>query len=102
VRYAVTNQWQGGFQADVTITNTATTGIDGWSLTWTFAGGQQLSQAWNATYSAVGATVTAGNVAWNATIPAGGTAGFGFIASGTGSNAVPAGFRLGGVACTSV
>ena len=42
VRY-VANSWSNGFTADVTITNTGTTPINGWTLAWTFAGNQQIT-----------------------------------------------------------
>ncbi|MEU3163098.1 cellulose-binding domain-containing protein [Streptosporangium sp. NPDC006930] len=99
VRYAVTNQWQGGFQGEVTVTNTGTGSIDGWTLTWSFAGGQQLSQAWNATYAQTGATVTVTGASWNASIPAKGSASFGFIAGQPGINSAPTAFNLSGKAC---
>ena len=40
VDYSVTSQWQGGFQAAVTVTN-AGAAVDGWTLTFAFpdAGG---------------------------------------------------------------
>jgi cellulase/cellobiase CelA1 len=101
VSYAITNQWQGGFQGDVTIRNTGAAAVSGWTLQWSFANGQLISAAWNATYSQSGATVQAGNAAWNATIAAGGTAAFGFTASWTNANATPTGFRLNGTTCAT-
>jgi hypothetical protein len=47
VQYAVTNQWPGGFGASVTITNTGSTTINSWTLTWSFANGQTITQLWN-------------------------------------------------------
>src|SRR5450631_1422704 len=41
VGYAA-NQWSGGFTANVTITNTGTTTINGWALTFTFPGSQTI------------------------------------------------------------
>ncbi|MGQ4437836.1 cellulose binding domain-containing protein, partial [Streptomyces sp. SAS_260] len=76
VTYRITNQWTGGFQADVQITNTGSTSWNGWSLGWSFTDGQQISQLWNADYTQSGATVTAKNVTWNATVAAGSSAGF--------------------------
>ncbi|MER6123966.1 cellulose binding domain-containing protein [Streptomyces sp. NPDC001795] len=32
VTYRITNQWSGGFQADVQLTNTGSTAWSGWSL----------------------------------------------------------------------
>jgi alpha-galactosidase len=99
VQYQVTGQWTGGFQADVTIRNTGTAAINGWNLRWSFANGQQISQAWGASYTQSGGQVTATNAAWNATIAPGATVNLGFLASTTGSNGVPAEFTLNGAGC---
>jgi hypothetical protein len=99
VGYTVSSQWQGGFNADVSITNLGDA-VSQWALTWAYSGGQAVSQAWNATVTQNGSAVTAKNVSYNGTITTGGTASFGFTGSWTGSNAVPTAFALNGVACT--
>jgi lysophospholipase L1-like esterase len=83
--YRVTGQWQDGFQGEVTVRNTSTSPLPGWTVTFTFGDGQRVSQAWNATVTQTGATVTARNVGWNGAVAPGGTATFGFLASWTGS-----------------
>src|SRR6185437_2622030 len=77
-QYVVTNQWTGGFGASVTITNTGSTTISGWTLAWTFANGQTITQIWNATATQTGGNVSATNVSYNGTIAPGGTTNFGF------------------------
>ncbi|MGP2437288.1 cellulose binding domain-containing protein [Streptomyces sp. JW3] len=99
VTYTITNQWSGGFQADVKLTNTGPAAWNGWALTWSFPGGQKVSQMWNAEHSASGAAVTAKNVGWNGTVAAGSSVGFGFTGEWSGSNAKPAAFTLGGKNC---
>jgi glucuronoarabinoxylan endo-1,4-beta-xylanase len=99
VNYAVSSQWQGGFGANVTITNLGDA-LTGWTLTWSYGAGQKVTQAWNATLTQSGAAVTAANVSYNGSIPTGGTASFGLNGSWTGSNPVPADFAVNGVACT--
>ncbi|MGC4875241.1 cellulose binding domain-containing protein [Micromonospora sp. DT43] len=99
VDYQVTNSWQGGFGANVTITNLGEQ-VNGWALTWSYAAGQQVAQAWNATVTQSGAQVTARNVDYNGTLATFGTASFGFNASWTSSNPAPASFALNGVTCT--
>jgi alpha-galactosidase len=101
VAYDVTGQWSGGFQGQVTIRNTGTAPINGWTLTWTFANGQQVTQAWGATYTQAGAQVTATNVSWSGSIAAGATTSLGFLANWAGSNTEPASFALNGSACTT-
>jgi hypothetical protein len=101
VDYTV-NQWNTGFTANVTITNNGASPIEGWTLTWTFADGQQITGSWNVDIGQSGNTVTASNDAghWNGTIAAnGGTVSFGFQGTHSGVNSIPAGFELNGAAC---
>ncbi|MCK1835835.1 cellulose-binding domain-containing protein, partial [Micromonospora sp. R42003] len=100
VDYRITNQWSGGFGADVTVANLGDP-VNGWTLGWSFAAGQQVVQAWNATVSQSGAQVSARDAGYNAAIGTGGTANFGFNGSwNNASNPVPAAFTLNGTACT--
>ncbi|MBQ1045179.1 MULTISPECIES: cellulose binding domain-containing protein [unclassified Micromonospora] len=100
VDYRITNQWSGGFGADVTVTNLGDP-VNGWTLGWSFAAGQQVVQAWNATVSQSGAQVSARDAGYNAALGTGGTANFGFNGSwNNASNPVPAAFTLNGTACT--
>src|SRR3989442_889491 len=48
VDYKITSQWDTGFGADVTITNLGPA-VTGWTLGWSLAQGQGITQAWNAT-----------------------------------------------------
>ncbi|MFG3555368.1 cellulase family glycosylhydrolase [Micromonospora sp. NPDC047557] len=86
--YTITNQWQGGFQGEVRVT-AGTSAITGWTARWTFASGQSVTQAWNATVTSSGSTVTARNVDYNGRLAAGASASFGFIGSWTGTNPKP-------------
>ncbi|WP_210584938.1 cellulase family glycosylhydrolase [Streptomyces sp. GESEQ-35] len=98
VEYAVTSQWDTGFQGGVTITNN-TAAVRSWSLTFDFAGGQQVGQGWNAKWSQSGTSVTATNESYNGVLATGASVSAGFIASGSGSSAVPTSFRLNGTTC---
>ncbi|MEV2240310.1 cellulose binding domain-containing protein, partial [Micromonospora sp. NPDC049891] len=99
VKYAVSSQWQGGFGANVTITNLGDP-LTSWTLTWSFGAGQTVTQAWNTTLTQSGAAVTARNVSYNGAIPTNGTTSFGFNGSWTSSNPAPTSFALNGVTCT--
>jgi hypothetical protein len=99
VTYKVTNQWSGGFQADVQLFNTGSTAWNGWSLGWTFPDGQKVTQAWNAEASQSGTTVTAKNVGWNTNVAAGSSVSFGFTGSWSGTNTKPMAFVLGDQNC---
>jgi lysophospholipase L1-like esterase len=99
VDYTVTSQWTGGFGADVTVTNLGDA-VTGWTLTWSFAAGQAVTQAWNATVTQSGRAVTATNASYNGSLSPGGSTGFGFNATLTGTNPAPAAFSLNGTPCT--
>jgi hypothetical protein len=100
VTYKITNQWSGGFQADVQLTNTGTGAWNGRSLNWTSPNGQTISQMWNADHTQSGSSVTAKSVKWNGNVAAGSSAGFGFTGSWSGSNGKPTAFKLGDQSCT--
>jgi len=100
VAYTVTTQWNVGFGTALTIQNTGTAPINGWSLTWTWAGNQEITQAWNANDSQSGAKAALTNESWNPTIAAGTTiSGMGFNGSYSGSNTALATFYLNGTLC---
>ncbi|WP_406471866.1 cellulose binding domain-containing protein [Streptomyces sp. NBC_01615] len=102
VTYKITNQWSGGFQADVALANTGSSAWSGWSLGWTFPDGQKITQLWNADYTQTDAAVTAKNLSWNANVAAGSSVSFGFTGSWSGTNSKPATFKLGDQTCTVV
>ncbi|MEU6782756.1 cellulose-binding domain-containing protein [Nonomuraea angiospora] len=100
VTYSVASQWTGGFTANVSLTNLGDP-ITGWTLTWSFGAGQQVTQAWSATVAQSGTQVTARNAGWNGNLATDGNASFGFNGSwNDSSNPVPAAFALNGVTCT--
>ncbi|MFF3418668.1 cellulose binding domain-containing protein [Streptomyces sp. NPDC002698] len=101
VTYRITSQWQGGFQADVSLANTGSTAWSGWNLGWSFSDGQKITQLWNADHTQSGAAVTAKNVGWNANVAPGSTVAFGFTGSWTGANTKPAAFKLGDRNCAA-
>ncbi|MFJ6983394.1 MULTISPECIES: glycoside hydrolase family 6 protein [unclassified Streptomyces] len=99
VAYAVQNDWGSGFTTDVTVTNNSAA-KSSWSVKWTYAGNQRVTNGWNAKITQAGADVTAANENYNGTLPTGGSVSFGFQGSYSGTNAVPAAFTLDGVPCT--
>src|SRR5512139_1632329 len=70
VNYTRQNDWGSGFTANVVMTNTGAAAINGWTLTWTFPGNQQISNLWNASYTQSSASVSVTDAGWNATIGA--------------------------------
>jgi cellulase/cellobiase CelA1 len=93
--------WNTGLTNNVTITNTSSSAINGWKLTFTLASGQTVTNSWNATISPSSGAVTAANMSYNAAIPPGGSTSFGYQANHTGNTAAPTGFALNGSPCAS-
>ena len=104
VHYAITNQWTGGFGTSLTITNTGSTAINGWSLQFSFPNGQTITQLWNGSYTQSGSAVTITNVSYNASISPGQplSSSPGFNGSWNGTNAAPTAFTLNGTVCAVV
>ena len=100
VSYSDQNDWGSGFTGGISISNTGSTAINGWTLSWTWSGNQQMAGAWNANATQSGKAVTFTSESYNALISAGATlTGIGFNASYSGSNAAPTAFSLNGVPC---
>jgi Glycosyl hydrolase family 48/Cellulose binding domain/Putative Ig domain len=95
------DQWTGGFVADVTITNTGSSAINGWTLAFTFPGDQKIADAWNGVESQSGENVTITNESYNGTIAAGGNTSLGFQGTWTNSDASPTSFTVNGDTCTT-
>jgi poly(hydroxyalkanoate) depolymerase family esterase len=96
------SSWSGGMTENITITNTSSASVNGWSLAFTLPSGQAITSGWNATYSPSSGQVTATNLGYNATIPAGGSTSIGFQGTQAGSSAAaPAAFTLNGGTCTT-
>ncbi|MFF5314794.1 glycoside hydrolase family 6 protein [Streptomyces massasporeus] len=98
VDYKVQSQWDTGFTAAVTITNNAAA-KSGWTVKWSYAGNQKVTNGWNGKISQNGADVTVANEGYNGNLASGGTVSFGFNGTYSGTNSVPATFTLDGVTC---
>ena len=87
--YSVPTDWGSGFTANLNITDNGTAAITGWTVTYTYAGNQTLSNGWNGNWTQSGKTVTVTNLSYNGSLAAGAstTAGANFNYSGT--NAAP-------------
>ena len=86
--YAVTNQWNNGFTANVTVTNNGSAPTSGWKVSWTWGGGQQISNVWNGVLAGTQPVVVT-NAGYNGSIAPGGNTSFGFQATYSGSNPSP-------------
>ncbi|WP_255658558.1 cellulose binding domain-containing protein [Actinoplanes sp. L3-i22] len=83
VGYRVVNSWSGGFQAEVTVSNTGAAAITGWRVSWALPAGQSISQVWNGSLSTAGGTATVVNAAYNGSVAPGASTTFGLLAAGT-------------------
>jgi O-glycosyl hydrolase len=101
VVYSTQSQWAGGFVAGLTITNTGSSAINGWTLGFTFPGDQKITTAWNGTATQSGENVTITNASYNGSIAAGANTSVGFQGTWASSDAVPTAFTLNGASCTT-
>ncbi|GIF09584.1 cellulose binding domain-containing protein [Actinoplanes siamensis] len=92
------SDWGSGYQAHYTITNNTGAAVNGWQLVFGLPSTAKLGSAWDATVTTSGNVETAKNVAWNPTIPAGGSVSFGFVVAGEGD---PVSCTINGAACTA-
>lgn len=97
--YTITSQWDGGFGANVSVTNLGSA-ITSWTVGWTFPGNQKVTQLWNGSYTQTGASVSVANASYNGSVATNAALSFGFNGSYSGTNAVPAQFTLNGAVCT--
>jgi acetylxylan esterase len=107
VNYSATNWGSGssGFTASLTVTNTSTATITGWTLAFGYPSGQRVSPpGWGATWNQPtgSANVTATPLDWNRTLNAnGGSTSIGFNGTHTGNNPAPTSFTLNGTPCAT-
>lgn len=89
-RYTVTSSWQGGFQAEVTVT-AGSRPIGGWSVSWTWPAGESLanSSIWGGAAIIDGTRFTVESQGQTGVLAAGGTASIGFVGSSKGTPSVP-------------
>jgi mannan endo-1,4-beta-mannosidase len=95
ITYQAAN-WGGhpGFTATVTVTNTSTTTITGWTAGLTYTAGQDVEEpGWNGTTTQSGAQVSTLNAAWNGTLAPNTSTSYGFnaLATAIGNNPNPTG-----------
>jgi predicted carbohydrate-binding protein with CBM5 and CBM33 domain len=95
----ITNTWQGGYQATVSVTNTSPLAVIPWVISWTVPPGVTLVSGWNATVIQDSTSIIATAPSWQHSLPAGSTASIGYVATGP-SVPGPTGTVLNGATCT--
>ncbi|MFI7217339.1 cellulose binding domain-containing protein [Micromonospora maritima] len=85
--YRSVNTWPGGFQGEVTVANTGTATLNGWTVRLTLAGGQAISSLWSGVNTGTTGTVAVRNAPYNGTLGPNASTTFGFTATGDGATA---------------
>ena len=90
----VQSQWQNGYVVQpVTVTNTGTSPVSGWRVTFTLPSGHAIVGSWNATLSGTSGTITATNMSYNGNLGAGASTSFGFqVSRPNGNTQTPSAF----------
>ncbi|AJP00871.1 beta-glucosidase [Streptomyces cyaneogriseus subsp. noncyanogenus] len=87
-QFRVTSAWSGGYQAEVSVKNTGTAPLTGWSVAWDL-GGATVSSLWNGSLTVSQGRATVRNTAHNGALSPGATTSFGFTANGTAGTPAP-------------
>ncbi|WP_433299073.1 cellulose binding domain-containing protein [Actinoplanes sp. CA-030573] len=90
------SDWGSGYQARYTIKNDTGATVNGWQVVFALPSTAKLGSFWDATVTTSGGTSTAKNPGYATTIPAGGTAEFGFVVAGSGA---PTSCTINGASC---
>lgn len=99
VDYKLSSRWSNGFVANLTITNTSTSAIQGWTLVFAFSNGEQITNGWDGKFTQNGGQVSIADAGFNASLAPGSSTTPGFQATSSGGNLMPKSFSLNGVAC---
>ena len=92
------NSWSTGFTASITITNEGSA-LTSWTLTYSYAGNQALTQGWSGNWTQSGQNVTVTNASWNGALATGASTQIGANFSYSGTNTAPTAFSINGTAC---
>ncbi len=101
-RVKANTAWQssGAFGSDVVVTNTSSTPINGWTLTFAFTGNQKVDLSWGGQVTQTGQSVAITDAGWNASVAPGQSVSLGYRALYSGTNTPVATYALDGQPCT--
>lgn len=83
--YSISNEWNTGATGAITITNTSTVAINGWTVGWQYTT-NRISSSWNVNLGGSN-PYSASNISWNGTIQPGQSVSFGFQVDKRGGSA---------------
>lgn len=91
------SEYTGGFTAAITVLNTGSETIDGWTFKFPLDTSATVLEFWNAELLSARGVVTARDKKWNAVVAPGGSIDIGFRAEGT--SGAPSGFSVNDLPC---
>lgn len=97
--YTLVKQWPGGFQALVRITPRAK--MTDWTVRWTYADGQLVTQMWNGEFTQEGDLVVVTPADYDGTVAAGDTLPLGYQGTSSTYNSAPEHITVDGHPCQS-
>src|SRR5215212_5847398 len=97
--FTKTSDWGTGWEGGYRIANPGPGSLTSWTVEFDLPTGHRVSSLWDGVWSQSGGHVTVRNASWNGTVPAGGSASFGFGVAYSGAYAAPANCRLNGASC---
>jgi hypothetical protein len=93
---SLVSSWSGGYQLQLTVADTGTTPLSGWTAGFAFGDTSEvISGSWNAAVTQSGKQVTAANESYNGAVSPGGSTAFGMTVNGSNST-------LSGLTCVAV
>ena len=98
--HTVTQNWSGGWNTNITITNTSGNTLEGWMVSWDYADSSTFRSGWSATYSGGGTGIgTATPVSWNHDLAPGESTTFGFTSDKASPGTTPPAMTVNGHIC---
>jgi chitin-binding protein len=85
--FQASSTWNGGYNATVTVRNTGTAAISGWTVTMNM-GSSTITSLWSGVNTGTTGTVTVRNANYNGSVAANASTSFGFNANGSGTPTV--------------
>ncbi len=102
VEFNTASDWGSGQVPSVTLRNTGSAPINGWSLSWTESNDVSVVNSWNAMLAKSGRAFVATPMSYNGTVPANGSVSFGMQIAYSGAKPLPLGLTWSGRNCTIV
>ncbi|MDN3027996.1 glycoside hydrolase family 3 N-terminal domain-containing protein [Streptomyces sp. S.PB5] len=87
-QFKVVSAWTGGYQAEMTVKNSGTGPLTGWSVDWDL-GGSTVTSLWNGSLTVAQGRATVRNAAHNGALSPGASTSFGFTANGGAGSPAP-------------